>query len=214
MMKMIKEHLNLALEKKCLEDEEFANNREESKNNVETILFISYGLKTLQLTVVILNISYVLGMLWIIMCQYIEDFVLDTDFRSTEADLEKHKDQFIVYFGLNNMTPSQITIIVTYYMFTSLSTVGFGDFHPRSNFERIFCAMVLLFGVAIFSYIMGNFIEILNQFKSYNNDLDQGDDLNKFFGVLTRFNGNERLETGFKKELESFFEYKWSHDSN
>jgi hypothetical protein len=44
-------------------------------------LFISYGLKTLQLTVVILNISYILGMLWIIMCQAVEDFVHDTDFR-------------------------------------------------------------------------------------------------------------------------------------
>lgn len=99
-------------------------------------------------------------------------------------------------------------------MFTSLSTVGFGDFHPRSNFERIFCALVLLFGVAIFSYIMGKFIEILDKFKSYNDDLDQGDDLNKFFGVLTRFNGKEALNPAFKEEIESFFEFKWKNDCN
>lgn len=85
---------------------------------------------------------------------------------------EKYGDQFIIYFQLNQMTPREITILVTYYMFTSLSTVGFGDYHPRSNFERVYCAMILLFGVAIFSYIMGNFIEILDQFKSYNKDLD------------------------------------------
>lgn len=53
-------------------------------------------------------------------------------------------------------------IIVMYYAFTSLSTVGFGDFSPRSDFERILCAIILLFGVAIFSYIMGNFIGILH----------------------------------------------------
>jgi len=52
-------------------------------------------------------------------------------------------------------------IVGMYYSFTSLTTVGFGDYNPRSEFERIFCAMILLFGVAIFSYIMGNFIEIL-----------------------------------------------------
>ena len=98
------------------------------------------------------------------MCQAVEDFYYDSDFRSMDPDIleENHGDQFIVYFQLYGMTPSEITILVTYYMFTSLSTVGFGDYHPRSNFERVYCAMILLFGVAIFSYIMGNFIEILD----------------------------------------------------
>ena len=51
-----------------------------------------------------------------------------------------------------------------YYSFTSLSTVGFGDFNPKSNSERVLCCLLLIFGVAIFSYIMGDFIEILNKF--------------------------------------------------
>tara|TARA_B110001450_G_C17380459_1_gene383465 strand:- start:452 stop:586 length:135 start_codon:yes stop_codon:yes gene_type:complete len=42
-----------------------------------------------------------------------------------------------------------------YFTFTSLSTVGFGDLNPRSNSERILTAVILLFGVAIFSYILG-----------------------------------------------------------
>jgi hypothetical protein len=50
---------------------------------------------------------------------------------------------------------------VIYYAFTTLSTVGFGDFFPSSNSERALCSFILLGGVAIFSYIMGNFIEIL-----------------------------------------------------
>jgi len=71
-----------------------------------------------------------------------------------------------------------------YYSFTSLTTVGFGDYNPRSEFERIFCAMILLFGVAIFSYIMGNFIEILEQIKQLDEELDDGDNLTRFFGLL------------------------------
>ena len=51
-----------------------------------------------------------------------------------------------------------------YYAFTSLSTVGFGDYHPRSDEERVLCAFILLFGVAIFSYIMGNFIEMIGTY--------------------------------------------------
>ena len=53
------------------------------------------------------------------------------------------------------------TIRVTYFSFTSLTTVGFGDFTPRSDYERLSGGFILLFGVAIFSYINGNFIAIL-----------------------------------------------------
>lgn len=83
------------------------------------------------------------------------------------------------------------TIVVTYYMFTSMSTVGFGDYHPKSDFERLICAIVLMFGVAIFSMIMGNFIDIINEYQTFSEDLDDGEELNKFFGVLQKFNYND-----------------------
>lgn len=54
---------------------------------------------------------------------------------------------------------------MVYFAFTTLSTVGFGDYYPISDLERVIGAIMLLAGVAIFSYIMGNFIEILNKFK-------------------------------------------------
>ena len=44
---------------------------------------------------------------------------------------------------------------------TTLSTVGYGDYVPISNFERVVAAIIMLCGVAFFSYIMSNFIEIL-----------------------------------------------------
>ena len=53
------------------------------------------------------------------------------------------------------------TILVVYFSFTSLSTVGFGDFTPRSDAERLICAFMLLLGVAIFSIIMGDFTSMV-----------------------------------------------------
>jgi len=84
-------------------------------------------------------------------------------------------------------------IRVMYFSFTSLATVGFGDFHPRSNAERLFTAFMLLFGVAIFSYCMGIFITILNGFKKLEEEIDEGDELTKFFQVFKRFNGGKAL---------------------
>ena len=48
-------------------------------------------------------------------------------------------------------------LMMMYFAFTTLSTIGFGDFHPRSDSERLVVALIFLFGVAIFSYVMGNF---------------------------------------------------------
>lgn len=98
-----------------------------------------------------------MGMVFYVLCEFIQDFILDTDYRNIEDPSDYEPENFISYNALYDRTPAEIAIVVTYYMFTSLSTVGFGDYNPRSNFERVFIALVLLFGVAIFSYIMGNF---------------------------------------------------------
>ena len=76
-----------------------------------------------------------------------------------------------------------------YFSFTSLSTVGFGDYHPRGDIERVFGAFQLLFGVAIFSYILSIFKDIIQKVTTSNKDLDDGDNLARFFGILRHFNG-------------------------
>ena len=156
-------------------DEEFANNKLEEKNPVEALLFIGYALKTLYLTIMIVNVSYIVGMIFYLLCELIQDFIHDVDYNVIENPNEFEIENFISYFELYDKNPTQITILVTYFMFTSLSTVGFGDYHPRSNFERLVVALILLFGVAIFSYVMGNFQSILAQFKSYNDEIEEGD---------------------------------------
>ena len=57
-------------------------------------------------------------------------------------------------------------IKVWYFAITTLSTIGYGDFSPVSTNERLIASFILLFGVAVFSFIMGQFIEILMNYKS------------------------------------------------
>ena len=101
-----------------------------------------------------------------------------------------------------------------YFAFTSLSTVGFGDYHPRSDEERVLCAFILLFGVAIFSYIMGNFIDMIGTYQTLNADLDDGDNLTRFFGLINHFNNKVDLDFALKKKIEEHLDYKWSYDKN
>jgi hypothetical protein len=75
-----------------------------------------------------------------------------------------------------------------------LSTVGFGDLTPKSDIERLFGAIILLFGVSVFSLIISNFKEILDKFMMLNSDLENGDNLRKFFGLLQRYNNGKKID--------------------
>ena len=176
-------------------------------NKVETLLLVKYIIRTLKLVLIILNLSYFLGLGWLSMCDTVKYFS-EIYYRDLAADItsyvfsgfaakychDEHKKYGIPlkdrafydiftphcefffaekyklmniqeFFGdvynFNERTDFDKGLLATYYAFTSLSTVGFGDYNPKSNIERLFCAFILLFGVSIFSYIMGCFIEIL-----------------------------------------------------
>ena len=53
---------------------------------------------------------------------------------------------------------------MVYYTFTTLGTIGLGDYHPFSDEERIFGVVIFLCGVSIFSYLLNVFIDILMKF--------------------------------------------------
>jgi len=51
-------------------------------------------------------------------------------------------------------------IMCCYFALTTLSTVGYGDLSPQSNVEKIVGIIIMILGIALFSYIMGKFFEI------------------------------------------------------
>ena len=111
----------------------------------------------------ILNTSYILGMLWLILCEAHQDFYLGIDFSEFEKEHgefeypEHLQANFLTVYDIPGRSVGENIILTTYFSFTSLSTVGFGDYHPRGDIERVVGAFLLLFGVAIFSYCLSIF---------------------------------------------------------
>jgi hypothetical protein len=124
---------------------------------------------------------------WLIMCRVIQSVKHGEDYERNSQHSED-EDYFITKFSLELKTSKEQAIIAVYFAFTSFTTVGFGDYYPVSDLERVVGAFLLLFGVAIFSFIMGKFIEMVDQIKEFNRGLDDGDSLSKFFGVIEKFN--------------------------
>ena len=164
----------------------------ETNHNIGQILIVKYILQTFRLVIIIFISSYTLGIFWMVLCelQEVHDVGGPIPYQKSiyaQAEIGEEADfseRFILYFGLDQKNTMERLTALTYFAFTTLSTVGFGDYHPRSDLERFFCAFILLFGVACFSFIMGTFTEILNEFQNFNREINYGDELRRFFGVL------------------------------
>ena len=182
LMKQVKGVYQIQLEKDC-EDDDVANDMLEDRNNIVTIVIIKYLMKTVRLFIILVFISYYVG----IFAYIIFDFTDPSEEMFTEA------------YDMFGRSKGEKIVLMQYFAFTSLSTVGFGDIHPKSNIERGATSVILLMGVAIFSYIMGMFTEILNTFLSLNASLSDDENLAKFFGLIQRFNKNKSLNSELKK---------------
>ena len=72
---------------------------------------------------------YLFAIIWIILCESVEDFLHGSDFGKYEDD----GDTFISAYQLNGYSLEGETLVMVYFAFTSLTTVGFGDFYPISE---------------------------------------------------------------------------------
>lgn len=96
-----------------------------------------------------------------------------------------------------------------YFAYTTLSTVGFGDKTPRSDIERLIICVILLLGVSLFGYILDILVNIIDQFKAFDVEIDEGNELRKFFSCITHYNHGIDMDIQKKREFERYFEYRW-----
>ena len=65
-----------------------------------------------------------------------------------------------------------MTIKAMYFALTSLSTVGFGDYYPITDFERLLTSFMLLIGVMLFSYVLSELRNMMTRIKMMNGEIE------------------------------------------
>lgn len=89
------------------------------------------------------------------------------------------------------------TVVAMYYALTSLSTCGFGDFFPVTDFERLVCSLMLLSGVSVFSYVLGELKFMMSNLKNVTGEIDEKEKLEMFFLLLEKFNYGRHINHDF-----------------
>jgi magnesium-transporting ATPase (P-type) len=128
-------------------------------NKIVQQIRISQFFKAFKILSIIFLSSYFFGAIF---------YILQDIYSYIHQDNTKFDD----YYELDRKSHKEKSIIITYFAFTSLATVGLGDFVPRSDLERISITVGLFSGVILFSIVMDCFNRILAQIKVIDREFD------------------------------------------
>jgi voltage-gated potassium channel len=67
-------------------------------------------------------------------------------------------------FGINEqLSTTSNYVSALYWTTTTLTTVGYGDIVPHSNIERVYASFVMIIGVGVYGYLIGNVVSVITK---------------------------------------------------
>jgi voltage-gated potassium channel len=101
----------------------------------------------------------------------------------------------------------QLTLYVRalYWCITTLATVGYGDIVPTNNRQMVYAMAVMLTGVGVYGYVIGNVANLLSNLdlakRHYTENMDR-------LGAFLRYR-NVPLE--LQRRIRDYYAYLWEH---
>ena len=137
-------------------------------------------------------------------------------FISNEFNLDEdveNNNTFITAFGLGDLESDKSRLIVcSYFALTMLSTVGYGDYYPMSSREMIAAVIIMLACVAIFSFIMSSFLEIISSYNQKMDTVDKSDELDRWLISLERYTKGTPINLSLINDITMDVQYFNSND--
>ena len=118
-----------------------------SQDKIMLQYLVMYAFKIARLFILAIIITYFCGCIW---------YIVIRTYKS------KEDETFWYEFNMEEKSIGDRLIVCWYYSMTTLTTVGYGDYYPKSNTEIFVAVCYMLCGVVFFSYIMSSVIEIIN----------------------------------------------------
>jgi hypothetical protein len=158
-------------------------------NKIKSRIIAIQLFRGIRLVLIIFTISYFVGTLWYYFTKNTSEYTLIRD-----MDGEISQTTFYDAYS-KDLSKFNGVIMSIYFVFSTLSTIGYGDRVPESDWERFLDCMIMLVGVAVFSYIMDSFIKIIFTFRRVSKENGDPEGLVQWFGVLKKFNKGRLIDS-------------------
>ena len=107
-----------------------------------------------------------------------------------------------------------LLILLTEIFSITLTTVGYGDFFPQNNNERVMAIFIMLIGVSLFTHVMGNFTDLITSYDKKLGGADNASNLHNWLSLLGNFSKNTPFENSLINDIDLHFNYFWVNDRN
>jgi hypothetical protein len=132
------------------------------------VLKIGLGFERLFFFILIFVLSlHIVSCLWLICANLYAPYAEDENGKPDDT-----LDYSTTWLGKfredNDMTSIELYAVALYWAVTTITTVGYGDISGTNNAERLFAAVMMIFGVMLFSYANGSLSSIIQNYDSTN----------------------------------------------
>mmetsp|Transcript_33078 Transcript_33078/g.116093 ORF Transcript_33078/g.116093 Transcript_33078/m.116093 type:complete len:728 (+) Transcript_33078:112-2295(+) len=104
-------------------------------------------------------------------------------------------------------TPVRLYVVAIYWAFTTLTTVGYGDVLPVSNFEMILTILVQFVGTCTLGYVMGDVASLLTRQDASMRLIKER------IETVNAYMKHRNLPRSVKMQIRSHFSYLWQRNS-
>eukprot|EP00441_Pelagodinium_beii_P037253 CAMPEP_0197645090 /NCGR_PEP_ID=MMETSP1338-20131121/17851_1 /TAXON_ID=43686 ORGANISM="Pelagodinium beii, Strain RCC1491" /NCGR_SAMPLE_ID=MMETSP1338 /ASSEMBLY_ACC=CAM_ASM_000754 /LENGTH=1465 /DNA_ID=CAMNT_0043218587 /DNA_START=123 /DNA_END=4516 /DNA_ORIENTATION=+ len=116
----------------------------------------------IKLVVLCLNVCFLAHMVACVWHALSTFKIADEDCKSGLIGCEGGQEatSWLALCGSGMDVDEQKYVAALYWVFTTMTTVGYGDIFPMNNLERAFAVCVMIFGATVFGYIVGSVAEM------------------------------------------------------
>ena len=182
----------------------FYSNSEKSENGNSSLLLIfniRYIFKIIRLIFMASILTYIIGCIWFIYCKQVAAGILYSS-----------QPCFYAKYHLSSKTTVEQLLICCYFTLTTLTTVGFGDYVAQNSYEEVFGIVIMLLGVAVFSYVMSSFTDQISIYNETFGSLDKGSLLQNWLHLLNQYSRNKPFKIKLVKDIDTHFRFFWKND--
>ena len=159
-----------------------------------------FAIRIFRTLLITLILTYFLGCIWHFVCR---DLNSDTT------------DNFIIEYlspelqGNPALSNLEKLVFCCYFVLTTVATTGYGDLTPQSSTERVGAVLLMLAGVAFYSLVIGEFINIIENFDKRLYIIDKGLSLHAWLTAMQSYTSTRPLPKRLIHAIDNHFQFFW-----